>query len=92
MIVSESFKLKAIYFQAVKYCPEVVKLAQLAGSCKGVGSVALDLFSSISSKIRASVEVVVNWHLMISLKKIFRELNPGLLNIYGTYVTFFVSV
>lgn len=54
--------------QALKYCPEAVGIVQLAGNCKGVGSIALDLNSAILSKIRASVEALVTWHLIESLK------------------------
>ncbi|XP_018568952.2 DNA polymerase theta [Anoplophora glabripennis] len=73
-------KEKNLQAMTVKYCPEAVKLSQLAGGCKGVGSVALDLYSSIESKVRASVEAIVNWHLIISLKTIFKDTNC--LNMY----------
>ncbi|VEN52432.1 unnamed protein product [Callosobruchus maculatus] len=46
-----------------------IKLAQLAGRCKGVGSIALDISSSVEAKKRSAIEAVLTWHLVDSLKK-----------------------
>ncbi|KAJ8948378.1 hypothetical protein NQ314_008417 [Rhamnusium bicolor] len=81
-ILDPEGKEKNLQALVVKYCPEAIKLAQLSGGCKGVGSVALDLHSSIDSKIRSSVEAVITWHLVYALKSVLKETNPNYLNIY----------
>ncbi|CAH0552774.1 unnamed protein product [Brassicogethes aeneus] len=64
------------------YCPEAMDLVHLAGSIKGVGSVSLDLNSSIDSKIRSSVESLVTWYIVDSLNdKLWKE-NPNFLEVY----------
>lgn len=77
--------LLKLKLQAVKYLSPIVKLSQLAGSCKGVGSVGLELTSSIDSRIRASVESVVNFHLIDSLRNVLADQDFRLLDIYGRH-------
>lgn len=66
------------------YVPEAVGLTQMAGKCKGTGSVGLDLYSSIQPRLRSSVETVVTWHLVNSCKEALQEQNNKLLLTYGT--------
>lgn len=69
--------------QAVKYTPSVVALSQLTGSCKGIGSIGLELSSSIDSRIRASVESIVTFHLIDSVRNALAEQDFRLLDTYG---------
>ncbi|GLV41033.1 DNA polymerase theta [Carabus blaptoides fortunei] len=69
---------------ALKYSPESVGIAQLAGSCDGVGSIALNSNNAILSRIRASIEAVVTWHVIESQKEVLAEQNVMLLNTYQT--------
>lgn len=70
-------------FQALKYSPEAVGISQLAGSCKGVGSVALDVNNAIVSKLRASIEALVIYHVAESQKDILTEQDIKLLETYS---------
>lgn len=70
-------------FQAVKYCPETIQMAQLVGGCKGVGSIGLDCYSPCNSKIRSSVESLITWHLVKSLKATLKQINDKHINAYG---------
>lgn len=62
----------------------VKELAQLVRCCKRNGSsVGLDITSSMDSKIRASVESVVTFHLINTLRNILAEQDFRLLDVYG---------
>ncbi|KAG5899170.1 hypothetical protein JTB14_029004 [Gonioctena quinquepunctata] len=81
-ILDPEGKEKNLKAMAVKYCPEGIELAQLSGGCKGVGSVGLDLYSSVEPKIRSAIEAILTWHLVDSLKNILREENPEYIKVY----------
>lgn len=68
----------------MRYCPELVKLAQLVGGCKGVSSTGLDCYSPTDPKIRSSVESVLTWHLVKSLNTALNEISDRYLITYGS--------
>lgn len=80
-IMQPEEKEKNLQAMALKYCPEAVSLAQLSGNCKGVGSVGLDLNSSIEPRIRSSVEALVCWHLVDGVKDLIEQ-NSKLITSY----------
>lgn len=62
----------------------MVKLTHLASGCKGVGSIGIDCFSDVNPKIRASVESVITWHLVNSVKEELKEkLSDRSIIVYG---------
>lgn len=67
----------------MKYCPETVKLAQIAVGCKGIGSIGLDCYSTVNSRTRASVESVLTWHLVKSLNIALNEISDKYPSAYG---------
>ncbi|KAI4459665.1 dna polymerase i [Holotrichia oblita] len=67
---------------AVKYAPEAIKLVQLAGGCKGVGSIGLDSNSSVTPRIRSAIEAVSTWHIVNSSLDIIAEQDMRLLHTY----------
>lgn len=67
----------------MKYCPEAIKLSQIVSGCKGVGSIGLDIYSIVDSKIRSSVESVITWHLMTRVYEALKEMTSKALSAYG---------
>lgn len=58
-------------------------MAQLVVGCKGIGSIGLDCYSKVNSNIRSSVEVVLTWHLVKSLRTRLNEISDKYLSVYG---------
>lgn len=58
----------------------------MVGKCKGIGSVSLDLHDSTQPRLQSSVEAVVTWHLVNSIKEALQEQNEKLLLTYGKLV------
>ncbi|XP_057670465.1 DNA polymerase theta isoform X1 [Diorhabda carinulata] len=85
----KEMNLKAM---AVKYCPESAELAQLSGGCIGLGSVGMDIYSSVSAKIRASLESVITWHLINILKNILLEENSKYIEAYDIETSIIVCL
>lgn len=67
----------------MKYSPPVSELLKLTGSCRGIGSVGLELNSSIDPKVRASVESVVCFHLIDAVRSVLAKQDLRLLDTYG---------
>ncbi|KAI4459694.1 dna polymerase i [Holotrichia oblita] len=65
-----------------KVCTEAIKLVQLAGGCKGVGSIGLDSNSSVTPRIRSAIEAVSTWHIVNSSLDIIAEQDMRLLHTY----------
>uniref|UniRef100_A0A6P7GLT1 DNA polymerase theta n=1 Tax=Diabrotica virgifera virgifera TaxID=50390 RepID=A0A6P7GLT1_DIAVI len=59
---------KSLKALTTKYCPEMVELLHLSKGCKGVGSIGLDLYSSVPAKDRSSLESIITWNVNITLK------------------------
>ncbi|KRT79780.1 hypothetical protein AMK59_6607, partial [Oryctes borbonicus] len=64
---------KNLQAMAVKYTPEAIKLTQLAGGCKGVGSIALEVDTSLTPRLRSAVEAVSTWHIVNSILDVVAE-------------------
>ncbi|CAG9838529.1 unnamed protein product [Diabrotica balteata] len=59
---------KSLKALTIKYCPEMVELLNFSEGSKGVGSLGLDLYSSVPAKTRSSLESVITWQVNITLK------------------------
>ncbi|GJQ84592.1 putative DNA-directed DNA polymerase [Trypoxylus dichotomus] len=73
---------KNLQAMAVKYTPEAIKLTQLAGGCKGVGSIALDINTSLTPRLRSAVEAVSVWHIVNAILDVVAEQDMKLLHTY----------
>ncbi|RZC40268.1 DNA polymerase theta, partial [Asbolus verrucosus] len=73
--------------QILAYCPKMVNVSHLCGVNKGNGSPALDISSVVESKLRSSIESLLTWYLVKSVKDELRRQNPNLLNVYATEMT-----
>nr|CAI5843934.1 unnamed protein product [Callosobruchus analis] len=81
-ILDPDAKEKNLLAMMVNYFPEGTKLAQLAGRCKGMGSIGLDISGSVEPKKRSAIEAVLTWHLVDTLKKRLEDVKLSYLDIY----------